>query len=154
MLSPLQSVMLDQSPTYDESAQARERRDHTIAAMSVVLVIDDDEFTCDAIRRLLDRMGYATACANSGSDALELIEQVRPDLIVLDWMMPEMDGLAVLRKLRSNPETKDVPVVVYSAADDVRMRKQAAKLGAKECVLKSGGFYPLYERIERYASPQ
>ena len=122
--------------------------------MGVVLVVDDDEFTCDAIRRLLDRMGYATACANSGSDALELIEQVMPDLIVLDWMMPEMDGLAVLRKLRSNPATKDVPVLVYSAADDVTMRKQAAKLGAKECVLKSGGFYPLYERIERYASPQ
>ena len=120
--------------------------------MGVVLVVDDDEFTCEAIRRLLGRMGYATACANSGSDALDLIEQVKPDVIVLDWMMPQMDGLAVLRKLRSNPQTKDVPVLVYSAADDATMQKQAAKLGAQECVLKSGGFYPLYERIERYAA--
>jgi CheY-like chemotaxis protein len=120
--------------------------------MAVVLVVDDDEFTCDAVRRLLTRMGYTTACAQSGADALTLLETVQPDVIVLDWMMPEMDGLEVLRKLRADPKTKDVPVLLYSAADDAAMQKQAAKLGACECVLKSGGFYPLYERIERYAA--
>lgn len=120
--------------------------------MAVILVVDDDEFTCDAIRRLLGRMGYTTACAQSGRDALELLQQVRPDVIVLDWMMPQMDGMEVLRKLHADPKTKDVPVLIYSAADDPAMQKQAAKLGARECVLKSGGFYPLYERIERYAS--
>jgi CheY-like chemotaxis protein len=120
--------------------------------MPVVLVVDDDEFTCDAIRRLLTRMGYATACAQSGSDALDLLEQVRPSVIVLDWMMPQMDGIQVLKKLRADPKTRDVPVLIYSAADDATMQRQAAKLGAQECVLKSGGFYPLYERIERYAS--
>jgi CheY-like chemotaxis protein len=120
--------------------------------MAVVLVVDDDEFTCDAIRRLLTRMGYTTACASSGAQALDLLGQVRPDVIVLDWMMPEMDGLEVLRKLRADPRTKDVPVLLYSAADDPAMQKQAARLGAMECVLKSGGFYPLYERIERYAT--
>ena len=120
--------------------------------MAVVLVVDDDEFTCDAIRRLLSRMGYTTACANSGTEALSLLEQMRPSIIVLDWMMPKMDGLEVLKKLRNDPKTKDVPVLIYSAADDAAMQNQAAKLGAKECVLKSGGFYPLYERIERYAA--
>ena len=120
--------------------------------MAVVLVVDDDEFTCDAVRRLLTHMGYAAACANSGSDALDLLQQVRPDVIVLDWMMPKMDGLEVLRRLRADPQTKDVPVLVYSAADDPTMKKQAARFGAQECVLKSGGFYPLYERIERYAA--
>jgi two-component system, OmpR family, phosphate regulon response regulator PhoB len=120
--------------------------------MGVVLVVDDDEFTCEAIRRLLGRMGYATACALTGADALDLLQKVRPDVIVLDWMMPQMDGLEVLRKLKANPQTRDVPVLVYSAADDPGMKKQAARFGAQECVLKSGGFYPLYERIERYAS--
>ena len=121
-------------------------------AMAVVLVVDDDEFTCDAIRRLLGRMGYTTACAHSGADALDLLEKVTPSVIVLDWMMPKMDGLEVLKKLRADPKTKDVPVLIYSAADDAAMQRQAEKLGAKECVLKSGGFYPLYERIERYAA--
>ena len=120
--------------------------------MAVVLVVDDDEFTCDAIRRLLGRMGYATACANSGDDALDLLENVRPDEIVLDWMMPKMNGLQVLKKLKGDSRMKDVPVLIYSAADDAAMQKQAAKLGATECLLKSGGFYPLYERIERYAA--
>jgi CheY-like chemotaxis protein len=120
--------------------------------MAVVLVVDDDEFTCDAIRRLLGRMGYTTACASSGDDALKLLQEVQPDVIVLDWMMPQMDGMEVLRKLRVDPRTKDVPVLVYSAADDPAMQRQAAKLGAQEIVLKSGGFYPLYERIERYAT--
>jgi CheY-like chemotaxis protein len=120
--------------------------------MAVVLVVDDDEFTCDAIQRLLTRMGYTTACAQSGEDALHLLEAVQPDVIVLDWMMPQMDGLEVLRKLRADPKTRDVPVLLYSAADDATMQKQAVKLGANECVLKSGGFYPLYDRIERYAA--
>jgi CheY-like chemotaxis protein len=119
--------------------------------MAVVLVVDDDEFTCDAISRLLNRMGYQTACANSDTAALTMLQDVRPDVIVLDWMMPQMDGLEVLRKLRADPKTKELPVLVYSAADDPNMQKQAAKLGAREVVLKSGGFYPLYEQIERYA---
>ena len=120
--------------------------------MAVVLVVDDDEFTCDAIQRLLTRMGYTTSCAQNGADALNMVERVRPDVIVLDWMMPQMDGLEVLRRLRADPKTKEVPVLVYSAADDPAMQKEAARLGAMECVLKSGGFYPLYERIERYAT--
>ena len=119
--------------------------------MAVVLVVDDDEFTCDAISRLLNRMGYQTACAHSGAAALTMLQDVKPDVIVLDWMMPQMDGLEVLRKLRADPKTKELPVLVYSAADDPNMQKQAAKLGAREVVLKSGGFYPLYEQIERYA---
>ena len=118
--------------------------------MAFVLVVDDDESTCDALQRLLSRMGYATKCATNGREALEAIEHARPDVIVLDWMMPGMDGLEVLRRLREAPATKDVPVLLYSAVDNPDLLGEAEKLGVKECVLKSGGFYPLYERIERY----
>ena len=121
-------------------------------AMAFVLVVDDDESTCDALQRLLSRMGYAASCATSGRDALDVVGRVRPDVIVLDWMMPDMDGLEVLRRLRAEPATKDVPVVLYSAVDNAEMRGAAERLGAQDCVLKSGGFYPLYERIERYVS--
>ena len=118
--------------------------------MASVLLVDDDESTCDALQRLLTRMGYTTTCATSGRAALDAAETLHPDVIVLDWMMPEMDGLEVLRRLRSAPATKDVPVLLYSAVDNPDLLGEAAKLGAQECVLKSGGFYPLYERIERY----
>jgi CheY-like chemotaxis protein len=120
--------------------------------MASVLVVDDDESTCDALQRLLSRMGYAAECVRDGRSALDAVETVKPDVIVLDWMMPEMDGLEVLRRLRQTPAAKDVPVLLYSAVDNPDLVGEAAKLGAQECVLKSGGFYSLYERIERYTS--
>jgi CheY-like chemotaxis protein len=120
--------------------------------MAFVLVVDDDESTCDALQRLLSRMGYAATCVRDGRAALDAVESARPDVIVLDWMMPEMDGLEVLRRLRQSPAAKDVPVLFYSAVDNPDLVGEAARLGAQECVLKSGGFYPLYERIERYTS--
>src|SRR5687767_9270696 len=121
-------------------------------AMARVLVVDDDESTCDALLRLLSRMGYAASCVTNGRDALDAVETAVPDVIVLDWMMPDMDGLEVLRRLRALPAAKDVPVLFYSAVDNPDLLGQASKLGAQECVLKSGGFYPLYERIEQYVS--
>ena len=136
----------------NSSAEVRETCEYDVAIMAFVLVIDDDESTCDALQRLLSRMGYSTACVRDGRAALDAVESVRPDVIVLDWMMPEMDGLEVLRRLRESPAARDVPVLFYSAVDNPDLMGEAEKLGAQECVLKSGGFYPLYERIERYTS--
>ena len=117
--------------------------------MSFLLLVDDDEHTCEAMRRLLGRTGYAVACACSGADALALLADLTPDLMILDWMMPDMDGLEVLRRIRANEATRDLPVLMYSAADDPRMKREAIRLGAMECVLKSGGFFSLYERVEQ-----
>lgn len=120
--------------------------------MRSLLLVDDDERTCEAVQRLLGRMGYVVVCASNGRDALTVLHDLRFDLVVLDWMMPEMDGLEVLRRLRESPAARDVPVLFYSAVDNPDLVGEAEKLGAQECVLKSGGFYPLYERIERYTS--
>src|SRR5678810_17649 len=106
--------------------------------MAFVLVVDDDESTCDALQRLLSRMGYAAACATNGPDALDVAGTLRPDCIVLDWMMPGLEGL---KRLRAEPATRDVPVVLYSAVDNPDLIGQAKQLGAQDCVLKSGGFY-------------
>jgi len=116
--------------------------------MPVVLLIDDDEPTSLAMSRLLDRVGYTTVCMSSGAEAIHVLKDLRFDLVILDWMMPEMDGLQVLRHLREDPRTRDLRVMMYSAADDPAMEREAAKLGAIDCVLKSGGFSALYERVE------
>ena len=94
-------------------------------------------------------MGYVVVCATNGPDALNVLHDLRFDLVVLDWMMPEMDGLEVLRRLRKDPQTQHVKVVLYSAADDPDTIEQALALGAADCVLKSGGFFALYDRIEQ-----
>jgi CheY-like chemotaxis protein len=117
--------------------------------MRSLLLVDDDERTCEAVQRLLGRMGYVVVSACSGRDALTVLHDLRFDLVILDWMMPEMDGLEVLRRLRQDPHTRDVKVILYSAADDQDAAEEAARLGAADCVLKSGGFFALYDRIER-----
>jgi two-component system alkaline phosphatase synthesis response regulator PhoP len=118
--------------------------------MRSLLVVDDDERTCEAVQRLLGRMGYVVACASNGRDALTVLHDLRFDLVILDWMMPEMDGLEVLRRLREDAHTRDVRVILYSAADDPETAEEAARLGACDCVLKSGGFFALYDRIEQH----
>ena len=117
--------------------------------MRSLLLVDDDERTCEAVQRLLGRMGYVVVCATKGADALAVLQDLRFELVVLDWMMPEMDGLEVLRQIRAAPHTRDVKVILYSAADDPETCRQAIKLGANDCVLKSGGFFALYDRIEQ-----
>ena len=104
--------------------------------MAVVLVVDDDEFTCDAIRRLLGRMGYSTACALSGGDALDLLEKVRPDVIVLDWMMPKMDGPALFRQMKLRPETSALPVVFITAKASQHDLDELLRLGAAGAISK------------------
>ena len=116
--------------------------------MPVVLLVDDDELTSNAMSRLLQRVGYTAVCMSSGKEALHVLRDLRFDLVILDWMMPEMDGLQTLRRLRADPRTRDLRVVMYSAAADEQMEREAAQLGALECVLKSGGFPALYDRVE------
>jgi two-component system alkaline phosphatase synthesis response regulator PhoP len=117
--------------------------------MRSLLLVDDDERTCEAVQRLLGRMGYVVVCASNGGDALTVLRDLRFDLVILDFMMPEMDGLEVLRRLREDARTRDVKVILYSAADDSDATAEAARLGASDCVLKSGGFFALYDRIEQ-----
>jgi CheY-like chemotaxis protein len=119
--------------------------------MPCVLVVDDDETTGDAIRRLLGRMGYSAQWAPGGPEAIESLQTGLPDLVVLDWMMPGMNGLEVLRRLRADPATQDLPVIIYTALSSPTVAQLAADHGAQDCVLKSGGFFPLYNSIQRHA---
>ena len=118
------------------------------APMPAVLLVDDDENTSKAMGRLLEHVGYTVVCMPSGADALHVLKDLRFDLVILDWMMPGMDGLQVLRRLREDALTRDQRVVMYSAAADARMQDEATRLGALDCVLKAGGFAALYDRVE------
>jgi len=122
--------------------------------MPFVLVVDDDEPTGDALRRLLGKMGYTAQWASSGDAALATLQNAMPDLIVLDWMMPGMNGLEVLRRLRADPTTQAVPVIVYTAASSPAVAQLASAQGAQDCVLKSGGFFPLFHSIQRHVPTQ
>lgn len=100
-----------------------------------VLVVDDDDAYCTIIRELLIRHGYCPLVAYSAAEALELIQRERPDLILADIMMPEVDGLTFIRRLRSTPHS-GIPTIVVSALVMARERAEAAQAGADAFVAK------------------
>lgn len=89
-----------------------------------ILVVDDEEDLADTVAALLEARGYRVSKASDGAQALRLAEEIRPDLILLDYELPETDGLEVISALRRNERTRDVPVLLSTASrisiEDVR----------------------------------
>ena len=92
--------------------------------MRTVLVVDDESGTVEALAGGLEGAGYRVLTAANGCEALERLEQEKPDLVVSDFMMPLMDGAALVQTIRSNPEFLDIPVIMMSAAPEAMLRKQ------------------------------
>ncbi|MEI6313406.1 MAG: response regulator [Syntrophus sp. (in: bacteria)] len=82
-----------------------------------IMIVDDNDLDRQQIRRIIEEEGLKPIVAEDGSVCLELIKKHIPDVLVLDLMMPEPDGFAVLEKIRSNPDTRDLPVIVVTAKD-------------------------------------
>ena len=82
-----------------------------------LVLIDDSANDLAVTRRFLERRGYSVATAKSGGEGLGLIEQNLPDAIVVDYRMPVMDGFEVARRLKANPQTKNIPVLMLTGAD-------------------------------------
>jgi signal transduction histidine kinase/DNA-binding response OmpR family regulator len=99
----------------EQLAQELARYGEADTEQRVVLVVDDDPAILDLHCRLVERSGCRALKARHGREALEVIEQIRPDLILLDLMMPVMDGFAVLDALRSREATRNIPVIVLTA---------------------------------------
>ena len=99
----------------------------------VALIIDDDADALDIYRRVLERSGYRTRIALNGESGLAEIRAVKPDLVLLDIAMPEMDGWQVLGALKSDPDLMDVPVVIISVTDDAA---RGLALGAVDWLTK------------------
>jgi CheY-like chemotaxis protein len=85
-------------------------------SLKTVLVVDDEPVLRAIVREILDEEGYAVIEAADGRVALEIMESARPDLVLMDVMMPGVDGREAYRRLRSHPEHRDVPVIMMSAA--------------------------------------
>jgi two-component system alkaline phosphatase synthesis response regulator PhoP len=80
-----------------------------------ILAVDDERHIVRLIQVNLERAGYQVATAFDGNEALKKVEAEKPDLIVLDVMMPRMDGFEVLKRLQANPETRGIPIVMLTA---------------------------------------
>jgi CheY-like chemotaxis protein len=96
-----------------------------------VLIVDDDPMICQLLDRLLTLGGYIVNVAYDGLDAVAATKNIKPDLIVMDYMMPKLDGLAACEQILSTSDTADVPIIMFSAHSNPLIAQKACDIGAK-----------------------
>ncbi len=101
-----------------------------------VLVVDDDLLILTMVTDLLAPNGYRVVTARNGRVGLAQAQREKPDLIILDLMMPEMDGFQVARQLRQDPECRRIPIIVLTSQADAASREKALRSGADSYILK------------------
>ena len=120
------------------------------AGSGTVLIIDDEADARDIMQRLLASKGFEVVTASSGEEGLRLAHELQPSVITLDVMMPQMDGWAVLRALKADPDLRDIPVIMVTMLED---RSKAYSLGATEYLVKPVDRVQLSKLVARYHSP-
>ncbi len=117
-------------------------------AQKEILVVDDDKALVKSLKYELDKRDYSTHVAYRGREALEMVEKYPPDLILLDIIMPGMDGYEVIKALKYRPSTAKIPIVLMTGVEIDGGRVKALSLGAAEYFTKSGGFDKMFKTIE------
>ena len=120
----------------DESAPIPAGQEKPALAVRTIMVVDDSLTVRKVTSRDLEHNGYLVTQAKDGIDALEQIAQQQPDLILIDIEMPRMDGYALTRELRSNPDTQELPIVMITSRSGDKHRKKALELGANDYITK------------------
>lgn len=101
-----------------------------------ILIIDDDSDIREFLGDLLATEGFRTHEASSGREGIELAKQTRPDLVLLDIMMPEMDGYETCERLKSDPDTGEIPIVMVTVKNDIADISRSVVLGASGFIVK------------------
>ncbi|NWG05627.1 MAG: response regulator [Chloroflexi bacterium] len=115
--------------------------------MSTILIVDDEPTARETVVAMLERDGYRLELANDGFQALKILETLQPDLILLDVMMPGMDGFEVCRRIRSTPALAEVPIIILTALDDRGSLLYAFESGADDFLSKPVDRYELAARV-------
>lgn len=116
-----------------------------LAGVQKILVVDDDPVITDFLRLGLSYEGYQVITAVSGLEGLNLAQTQTPDLIILDWMLPDMDGIEICKKLRSS---SDVLIIMLTCRDDVPDRVEGLGSGADDYIVKPFHFEELLARMQ------
>ncbi|MGI8907793.1 MAG: response regulator transcription factor [Candidatus Sumerlaeaceae bacterium] len=101
-----------------------------------ILIADDEEDIKIVVKFFLESRGYEVLTAFDGLDAISMCETENPDLLLLDVMMPVMSGFEVARRLKANPKTADIPIIMLSAASQAGSIKEGLEAGARDYIVK------------------
>jgi two-component system phosphate regulon response regulator PhoB len=115
--------------------------------MQRLLVVEDESDIAELLSRVFSREGFEVGVAKDGLSALEAVRRDPPDLVVLDWMLPELSGIEVLKEMRARPETRMVPVILLTARREEIDRVLGLELGADDYVTKPFSSRELVLRI-------
>ena len=105
--------------------------------MKKILIAEDDKFLANAYRLKLSKLGFDVRLATDGQEALNILKDFIPDLMILDLVMPNKDGFAVLEEVKSRPDTKSVPVIIASNLGQKEDIDRGLKLGAADYIVKA-----------------
>ncbi len=120
----------------------------------MILIVDDQIDACRPLAMLFKHLGHLGECVTSGEAALTFLRKQRPDLMILDVMMPGMDGMEVLRRVRDDPVTHDLPVVMFSAVADPAFREHAREKGANDYWVKASlDFDQISSLVSQHVGP-
>ena len=119
--------------------------------MKKILIIEDEKILRDMYTEKFSRAGFKVVCASNSQEGLKLVKEEKPDLVLLDVLLPKENGIFFLKELRKDPQLGKCKVVAFSNYDDSQTRKEAEKLGVKDYLIKTN-YTPkeIVERVERY----
>ncbi|MGD2251477.1 MAG: response regulator [Anaerolineales bacterium] len=117
-----------------------------------VLVVDDDPTFCIVMKEILQRQDFAVHTALSARDALSLLEEITPDIILTDIMMPEIDGIALIRQLRARSAWSAIPTLVVTARGRHEVAKEAQNAGANGFIPKPFSLKQLRDAMDPYVT--
>ncbi len=114
-----------------------------------ILVVDDDADSLEIVRTYLESRGYRVTTAADGKEALAMLEDARPDLVLLDVMMPGIDGWEVARTIKDHPEFSATRVVMLTARSDFTDKPRGLRAGADDYIVKPMRLEDLGRKVER-----
>lgn len=114
-----------------------------------ILIVDDSSSNLLLISNFLESEGFDVTTCVKGKDAMAQIAKDQPDLLMLDLMMPDVDGLTILESVRTSPDYAKLPVIIVSAVSEGEKRENAVKLGISDYILKPIEFEVIYKAVAK-----
>ncbi|MFA5746946.1 MAG: response regulator [Candidatus Paceibacterota bacterium] len=121
--------------------------------MTKILVIEDEKILAEMYKDKLEKEGFEIILAGDGEEGIKMMKEQRPSLALLDLLMPNENGLELLKKQKEDPEISSIPVIVFSNFDDGETKRLTLSLGAKSYLIKSNHDpKEIVEEIKKYLS--
>lgn len=117
-----------------------------------ILVVDDEEFILSLLRNGLTEQGFEVVTAKNGFEAILVVEEEKPNLVITDIMMPRLTGLEFLKALKNNALTRKIPVILISALDEAQMVQEGLSMGAVDFITKPFKINEIVGKLRHYLS--